>query len=73
MDVSCVSLFLPEKKATKLNMTQCLLSCCCYCFANAWLGEKKSLWQSGITSVKNVIEAFIKRRFSFPFIPSLKC
>lgn len=32
----------PPKKtvATKLNMTQSLLSCCCYCFAAAWLGDK---------------------------------
>lgn len=53
MDVPCVwvcisngGFFLPKKLppkktvATKLNMTQSLLSCCCYCFAAAWLGDK---------------------------------
>lgn len=45
MDVPCVWVFSARKKkkvATKLNMTQTLYSCCCYCFAAAWLGKKKS-------------------------------
>lgn len=37
----CVSFFCQKKiVATKLNMTQSILSCCCYCFGDAWLGAK---------------------------------
>lgn len=74
----CVSFLCQKKKesATKLNMTQSLLSCCCYCFANAWLGKKKLLYSLFLPLMLNLARFYYLCKnvtFIFPIIPGLEC